>query len=38
VWLAAFSEPLPTRSTIAVADLPRNARAEAEFWAYLPEN
>jgi 2-iminobutanoate/2-iminopropanoate deaminase len=37
VWLAAFSEPLPTRSTVAVADLPRNAKAEAEFWAYLPE-
>ena len=23
VWLGAFSEPLPTRSTVAVADLPR---------------
>jgi 2-iminobutanoate/2-iminopropanoate deaminase len=38
VWLTAFSEPLPTRSTVAVADLPRNAKAEAEFWAYLPES
>jgi 2-iminobutanoate/2-iminopropanoate deaminase len=38
VWLAAFSEPLPTRSTVAVADLPRQAQAEVEFWAYLPEN
>jgi 2-iminobutanoate/2-iminopropanoate deaminase len=38
VWLAAFSEPLPTRSTVAVADLPREAQAEVEFWAYLPES
>jgi 2-iminobutanoate/2-iminopropanoate deaminase len=37
VWLAAFSEPLPARSTVAVADLPRNATAEVEFWAYLPQ-
>jgi 2-iminobutanoate/2-iminopropanoate deaminase len=38
VWLAAFSEPLPTRSTVAVAALPRGAKAEAEFWAYVPES
>jgi enamine deaminase RidA (YjgF/YER057c/UK114 family) len=38
VWLDALNEPLPTRSTVAVAELPRGARAEAEFWAYKPEN
>jgi 2-iminobutanoate/2-iminopropanoate deaminase len=38
VWLDAFSEPLPTRSTVAVAELPRGAKAEAEFWAYKPES
>lgn len=37
VWLDALSEPLPSRSTVAVAELPRRAKAEAEFWAYLPE-
>jgi 2-iminobutanoate/2-iminopropanoate deaminase len=37
VWLDAFSAPLPARSTVAVAELPRSAKAEVEFWAYSPE-
>jgi 2-iminobutanoate/2-iminopropanoate deaminase len=38
VWLDTFSDPLPTRSTVAVAELPRGAKAEVEFWAYSREN
>jgi 2-iminobutanoate/2-iminopropanoate deaminase len=38
VWLDTFSAPLPTRSTVAVAELPRGAKAEVEFWAYAPKN
>jgi 2-iminobutanoate/2-iminopropanoate deaminase len=38
VWLDTFSDPLPARSTVAVAELPRGAKAEVEFWAYSPEN
>jgi 2-iminobutanoate/2-iminopropanoate deaminase len=38
VWLDAFSDPLPARSTVAVAQLPRGAMAEVEFFAYSPEN
>ena len=38
VWLDVLSEPLPTRSTVAVAQLPRGAMAEVEFWAYRPED
>jgi 2-iminobutanoate/2-iminopropanoate deaminase len=37
VWLEALSEPLPSRSTVAVAELPRKAKAEVEFWAFKPE-
>ncbi len=37
VWLEVFSEPLPTRSAFAVAELPYGARVEVEFWAYSPE-
>ncbi|MGB8179108.1 MAG: Rid family hydrolase [Acidimicrobiales bacterium] len=37
VWLETFSDPLPARSTVAVAALPRGARAEVEFFAYSPE-
>jgi 2-iminobutanoate/2-iminopropanoate deaminase len=38
VWLETFSDPLPARSTVAVAELPRGAKAEVEFWAHSPEN
>jgi 2-iminobutanoate/2-iminopropanoate deaminase len=38
VWLETFSDPLPARSTVAVAQLPRGAKAEVEFWAHSPEN
>jgi 2-iminobutanoate/2-iminopropanoate deaminase len=37
VWLETFSDPLPTRSSFAVAGLPYNAKVEVEFWAYSPE-
>ncbi|HVB50683.1 MAG TPA: Rid family hydrolase [Acidimicrobiales bacterium] len=37
VWLEAFSDPLPTRSSFAVAQLPYGALAEVELWAYAPE-
>lgn len=37
VWLEAFSDPLPTRSAFAVAELPYGARVEVELWAYSPE-
>ena len=36
VWVDAFDAPRPTRSTVAVAQLPLGARAEAELWAYAP--
>jgi 2-iminobutanoate/2-iminopropanoate deaminase len=36
VWVAAFSPPRPTRSAVAVAQLPLGARAEVELWAYAP--
>jgi 2-iminobutanoate/2-iminopropanoate deaminase len=38
VWLDTFSDPLPARSTVAVAELPRGAKAEVEFFAYSPES
>jgi 2-iminobutanoate/2-iminopropanoate deaminase len=38
VWLEAFSDPLPTRSAFAVAQLPYGALAEVELWAYAPEH
>ncbi|MDE3222701.1 MAG: hypothetical protein KGL79_04630 [Acidobacteriota bacterium] len=36
VWVESFAPPRPTRSTIAVKQLPLGARAEAELWAYAP--
>ncbi|HEY5304108.1 MAG TPA: Rid family hydrolase [Acidimicrobiales bacterium] len=36
VWMEAFAEPRPTRSTIQIAGLPLGARAEAELWAFAP--
>jgi 2-iminobutanoate/2-iminopropanoate deaminase len=36
VWVAAFDPPRPTRSTVAVAQLPIGARAEVELWAHAP--
>ena len=38
VWLETFSDPLPTRTAIAVAELPLGAKAEVELWAYAPES
>jgi len=38
VWLDTFSDPLPTRSAFAVAQLPYGALAEVELWAYAPES
>ncbi len=39
VWMAAFSTPRPTRSTIQIAGIPlAGARAEVELWAYAPLN
>lgn len=36
VWVEAFAPPRPTRSAVAVAQLPLGARAEVEMWAYSP--
>lgn len=36
VWLEVFSDPLPTRSAFAVAELPYGALVEVEFWAFSP--
>ncbi len=36
VWVEAFDVPRPTRSAVAVAQLPLGARAEVELWAYAP--
>ncbi|MFI5035879.1 MAG: RidA family protein [Acidimicrobiales bacterium] len=36
VWREVFIAPRPTRSAIAVAQLPLGARAEVELWAYAP--
>ena len=36
VWLEHFSDPLPTRSAVAVAALPFGALAEVELWAHAP--
>ena len=36
VWTEAFLPPRPTRSAVAVAQLPLGARAEVELWAYAP--
>ncbi|MHB8378565.1 MAG: RidA family protein [Acidimicrobiales bacterium] len=37
VWLEHFGDPLPTRTAVAVAQLPLGAKAEVELWAYAPE-
>ena len=36
VYAAAFPDPKPARSTVAVRGLPRDARVEIEAWAILP--
>jgi len=36
VWLGAFAAPLPTRTAVAVAQLPLGAHAEVELWAHAP--
>lgn len=36
VWVGSFAPPRPTRSTVAVAQLPLGARAEVELWAIAP--
>ncbi len=36
VWIEAFDPPRPTRSAVAVAQLPLGARAEVELWAHAP--
>ena len=36
VWVEAFEPPRPTRSAIAVHQLPLGALAEVELWAYAP--
>ncbi len=36
VWVEAFDAPRPTRSAIAVHQLPLGALAEVELWAYAP--
>jgi 2-iminobutanoate/2-iminopropanoate deaminase len=36
IWMEFFVEPRPTRSAIAVLELPRGAHIEVELWAYSP--
>lgn len=36
VWSEAFNEPRPTRTAVAVAQLPLDARCEVELWAHAP--
>jgi len=36
VYAKWFKEPMPSRSTVAVRELPRSARVEIEAWAFLP--
>ncbi len=36
VWVEEFDVPRPTRSAIAVAQLPLGAKCEVELWAYSP--
>ncbi len=38
VWVEEFNPPRPTRSAVAVAQLPLGARAEVELWAYAPSS
>ncbi|HLQ67349.1 MAG TPA: Rid family detoxifying hydrolase [Candidatus Limnocylindrales bacterium] len=35
VYARAFPDPVPARSTVAVARLPMDARVEIEVWAFL---
>jgi len=35
-WVAAFAEPRPARSAVAVAELPFGVRLEVEAWAHVP--
>ena len=37
VWVENFDVPRPTRSAVAVAQLPLGARAEVELWAHAPK-
>jgi 2-iminobutanoate/2-iminopropanoate deaminase len=37
VWVEEFDPPCPTRSAVAVAQLPLGALAEVELWAYSPQ-
>ena len=37
-YIAAFGDHRPTRSAVAVAELPVNARVEIEAWAYVGDN
>jgi 2-iminobutanoate/2-iminopropanoate deaminase len=37
VWVSEFQPPRPTRSAIAVHQLPFGCSAEVELWAYAPE-
>lgn len=37
VWMEAFDPPRPTRSAVAVAQLPLGARCEVELWAFAPQ-
>jgi 2-iminobutanoate/2-iminopropanoate deaminase len=36
VWVETFAPPRPTRSAVAVSQLPLGARAEVELWADAP--
>jgi 2-iminobutanoate/2-iminopropanoate deaminase len=36
VWITNFEPPRPTRSAVAVHQLPLGALAEVELWAYSP--
>ena len=36
VWVEEFEPPRPTRSAVAVAQLPMGALAEVELWAHSP--
>jgi 2-iminobutanoate/2-iminopropanoate deaminase len=36
VWSESFDVPRPTRSAVAVHQLPMGALAEVELWAYAP--
>ncbi|MGO8864397.1 MAG: RidA family protein [Acidimicrobiales bacterium] len=38
VWIEYFPQIRPTRSALAVAALPLDARVEVEAWAYAPQD